>query len=314
MVGVEYRNFLEEALTEAEKWGPDDDALLRKIEIETERLLLKPAERAEEDLDENETRNAQEQCRKILKPIWEIGPFGHEITHWPDGPGSATSMEFVYRNSYPLRDVKSHLTEKFLLTRDLGHAVRSRKNMLRDFLVDELNKREGAVDILDVACGPCQSLREALPLIANPQRVNLCAIDTDELNQKKNEAYFCKSQKLPWRFEVKNALRLPYTPASQDIIYSTGLYDYLSDRLLAKLWCKTYEALKPGGLAALCMKDGGKFNSLFYRWAIEWDQFHIRTDKEILDIAKMAELPEPEEIRRDATGIIMMILVSKKVD
>ncbi len=312
MVGVEYRNFLEETLSEADKWGTDDEALLRKIENETERLLLKPAREAEATLDEAEVNKAQEQCREMLKPIWEIGPFGHEITHWPDGPGSATSMEFVYRKSYPPLDVKSYYTERFLLGLDLGHAVRSRKNLLRDFLVKEFNKRKGAVDVLDVACGPCQSLREALPHISNPQRINLCAIDTDELNQKKNEAYFCKSQKLPWQFIVKNALRLPYTPSSQDIIYSTGLYDYLSDRLLAKLWCRTYKALKPGGLAALCMKDGSKFNSLIYRWAFEWNQFYIRTDKEIFDIVKMAGLPEPEEIKRDATGIIMMILVRKK--
>lgn len=312
MIGVEYRNFLDKTLAEADKWGIGYEALLRKIEIETERLLLEPARQAEESLSGEELHEAKVQCREILKPIWEQGPFGHEITHWPDGPGSATSMEFVYRNTWPTWDTKSHYIERFLLSRDLGHAVRSRKDILRDFLVGELNERVGPVNVLDVACGPCQSLREALPGLTNPERIKLLAIDTDELTQKKNEAYFCKSQNLPWQFEVKNALRLPYSSSSYDIIYSTGLYDYLSDSLLTRLWRRTYKALKPGGVAALCMKDGGNFCSLFYRWAIEWDQFHIRGDKEILELVKQAGLPEPEEVRLDATGIIMMMLIRNK--
>ncbi len=220
-------------------------------------------------------------------------------------------MELVYANNPLTYDVASHYTEAFLLTRDLAHAVRSRRDVLRRLLVAEIAERRGEVRVLDLACGPCQSMREALPHITDPSRVRLRALDTDALIQLQNFEYFTNGQSLDWQFETANVLRVEYPEASSDIVYSTGLFDYLSPSTLVSLWRRAYRALRPGGVAFLAVKDGARFCPLFYRWAVPWSQFHIRDEADHRAMARAAMLPEPSQVLRDATGCILFFVVRK---
>ena len=61
----------------------------------------------------------------------------------------------------------------------------------------------------------------------------------------------------------------------------------------------------------LSVKDGRMFCPLFYRWAIDWSQFHVRDQKEFQSIMTRAELPTPESIERDATGCILVYVIRK---
>ncbi|HEY6876443.1 MAG TPA: class I SAM-dependent methyltransferase [Polyangiales bacterium] len=285
---------------------------MRRIELGTERHLLAPARELESmGMAAEELDAYRREVRDALRPIWEKGAFGYEITHWPAGPGSARAMELVYNNQPSPYSVQSHYSEWFLLTRDLAHAVRSRRDTLRDFMLAELNARPKADSVLDLACGPMQSLREALPSLHEPQRLKLRALDTDELAQTNNRAFFRRDHSLPWDFEVANVLEANFGVGEHDLVYSTGLYDYLPSPILARLWKRVYASLKPGGLAVLSVKDGGKFCPLIYRWAVDWSQFFIRTESDFEGIMKSAKLPAPESVLRDATGCIIFYMIRK---
>jgi SAM-dependent methyltransferase len=318
--GAHYRTFLEEALEEARRWGPNDGALLRQIELGTSRLLLEPAARAEATLPRGEVARLQRECQDALRPVWERGALGREITHWPSGPGSARAMELIYRNEAPTGDVASHYTESFLLTRDLAHAVRSRRNVLREALVAALGARGSrgpkghtrALRVVDLACGPCQSLREALPSLDAPGRIELLGVDTDAATQAENADHFQRTHGLPWRFETANARTLDLGRGELDLVYSTGLFDYVGSSSLAEMWRRIYASLAPGGLALLSVKDGTRFCPLFYRWAIPWSQFHIRTEKDFATLVHEAGMPPPERMQRDATGCVLFYFVRKR--
>jgi SAM-dependent methyltransferase len=318
LIGAQYRTFLEGALEEARRWGPNDGAALRQIELGTTRLLLEPAAKAEASLPRDEIVRLQRECREVLRPIWERGALGHEISHWPSGPGSARAMELIYRNEAPLADVAAHYTESFLLTRDLAHAVRSRRSVLREVLVEALGARRAgptttsALRVVDLACGPCQSLREALPLLDDPARIDLLGVDTDAAAQAANAEHFQRVNGLPWRFETANARTVDLGRGALDLVYSTGLYDYVGSSSLAEMWRRIYASLAPDGLALLSVKDGARFCPLFYRWAIPWSQFHIRTEHDFAGIMRDAGLPPPESVRRDATGCVLFYFVRKR--
>lgn len=312
MIGPQYREFLESVLESARRWGPHNSAVVRQLELGTERLLLAPARALEASgMPAVELKQERLGVHEALRPIWEKGLFGYEITHWPGGPGSARAMELVYNNNPLPYNVGSHYTDWFLLSRDLAHAVRSRRDVLRELLLKELNERSRPASVLDLACGPCQSLREALPFLNEPSSIRLRAIDTDDIAQFNNKGFFQRDHKLAWEFEVGNVLKVEFGDNAHDIIYSTGLYDYLPSPILAKLWTKVYASLKPGGLAILSVKDGNKFCPLFYRWAIEWSQFYIRQQSDFEGVMKDANLPAPEAVLRDATGCIIFYLVRK---
>ena len=307
MIGERYRAFLEDTLAEAHRWGPRHEGFLRRLELGTQRWLLDEAA-VREAVATREGRA----CHELLRPVWQQGLLGHEITHWPSGPGSARAMELIYEND-PLRyDLRTHYTEWLLLTRDLAHAVRSRRDLLRELLVAELNGRPGPVRVLDLAAGPCQSLREALPRIEDPRRVALRAIDTDELAQAGSRAFFQREHGLPWDFEVENALRADLGTAEYDVLYSTGLFDYLATSTLVELWGRLYRAAKPGATLILAVKDGTAFCPLFYRWAVPWSQFHIRPEADFAEARARAGLPEPESVLRDATGCVVLYVIRKE--
>lgn len=301
-----------DVLESAERSGPHNPAIVRRIEIGTERYLLAPARELESmRMPADELEGHQREVRDALRPIWEKGLFGYEITHWPAGPGSARAMELVYNNNPLPYNVQSHYTDWFLLTRDLAHAVRSRRDALRNLMLTELNAKPEANSVLDLACGPMQSLREALPFLREPERLRLKALDTDELAQMNNRGFFCRDHALPWEFEVANVLKTEFGIGEHDLVYSTGLYDYLPSPILARLWKRVYASLKPGGLAVLSVKDGDKFCPFFYRWAINWSQFMIRRENEFEEIMSSAKLPVPESVVRDASGCIIFYMIRK---
>jgi SAM-dependent methyltransferase len=311
MIGQRYGEFLSDALATADEVGPFNPALVRRIENGTQRFLLGPARELEaSDMSPEDLAKERKSVQDVLRPIWERGQFGYEITHWPAGPGSARAMELVYNNNPLPYNLAAHYSESFLLSRDLAHAVRSRRDVLRKLLLSEL-AREGDLNVLDLACGPCQSLREALPFLRDPKRIHLRGIDTDELAQLNNRGFFARDHRLPWEFEVGNVLRADLGVEQYDVVYSTGLYDYLASSTLGKLWRRVYDSLKPGGVAWLSVKDGDKFCPLFYRWAIDWSQFHIRQEADFERVMRQVELPQPEKVLRDATGCIIFYVIRK---
>lgn len=312
MIADTYHEFLTDMLESARRWGPHNPAVVRRLELGTTRYLLEPARQLEAETTDTATLEGERRkVQETLRSVWDRGLFGYEITHWPSGPGSSRAMELIYGNNPLAYDVAAHYTEAFLLSRDLAHAVRSRRDVLRDLLTSELNGRNGTVAMLDLACGPCQSLREALPLLRQPQRVQLRAVDTDELSQINNRGYFQRGHQLPWEFEIGNVLKTDFGQNTNDLVYSTGLYDYIPSKPLSELWRRVYASLKPGGLALLSVKDGANFCPLFYRWAINWSQFYIRVEADFQQIMRDAELPAPEAMVRDATGCIIFYLVRK---
>jgi SAM-dependent methyltransferase len=312
MIGSEYRDFLEGTLAAATRRGPYDAAVIRGLELGTERYLLEPAREFERGGPTAEDLNRERKSTQdLLRPIWDKGLFGYEITHWPAGPGSTRAMELVYANNPLPYDTRVYYSEAFLLTRDLAHAVRSRKDALRDLMVREVNARPDALSILDLACGPCQSLREALPLLREPRRIRLRGIDVDELAQYNNRGFFQRDHRLSWDFDVANAFTTDFGKEEHDVVYSTGFYDYVASSRLADLWRKVYASVKPGGIAILAVKDGRAFCSLIYRWAVDWSQFYVREEKEFESIMARAELPTPESVERDATGCVLVYLIRK---
>jgi SAM-dependent methyltransferase len=311
MLATEYRECLDDILRDAERFGPSDAALLRRIELSTERLLLTRAREAEAGATRDELKELRRESQALLRPVWERGLLGHEVSHWPSGAGSARSMELIYENRPLEHALDVHYSEWFLLTRDLAHAVRSRRDVLRDLLLRELGSRARALRVVDLGCGPCQSLREALSDIPEPRRLRVRAIDTDAVTQRVNTEYFCETRGMPWRFETANALRVDLGSGVNDVVYSTGLYDYLTSHTLVTLWRSVYASLAPGGVAFLAVKDGARFCPLFYRWAVPWDQFHVRTTRTFVEIIREAGMPEPEAVCRDATGCVVFYSVRR---
>jgi hypothetical protein len=107
---------------------------------------------------------------------------------------------------------------------------------------------------------------------------------------------------------LRNRSDLP--SASQDFIYSIGLFDYLTERFARRLTTKLWDGLSPGGLLVL-----GNFNAknpmhLFTETALDW--YLIYRDPE--DLLRLVEgLPglERAEVRTEDTGCLHLLVARK---
>mmetsp|Transcript_21662 Transcript_21662/g.60123 ORF Transcript_21662/g.60123 Transcript_21662/m.60123 type:complete len:421 (-) Transcript_21662:1850-3112(-) len=336
---------LEECMEAATGEGAErnDPGRLRRIEISLERLYDACRRFEQDEATPDEIAETKEAIRVLARPFTAVGPFGKEISTWPRGPGSSTAMRYVYEGVHLLscNTLLAHYSEWYMRTRDLSLAVLSRKDKLRALLQKELihqsspisnnsksktkiinNDDDESIRILDLANGPIQSLKEVIQdgiVPANVlQQVDYRGYDTDSIIQADNQVWMEESDFTgQFAFHVEDALRAPFKGDARkdynNIVYSTGFFDYLNDSLLKTLWKKCFASLKPGGVLLISLKDSAKYHAQMYHYMVKWDQFFQRNEEHFLQLLDEANL-QPESCIRDSTGIILFYVVRKKPD
>ena len=124
-------------------------------------------------------------------------------------------------------------------------AVRTRKAYFQQLMRDHLLARGGRpLDLLNVASGPCRDLREFF--LDQPEaKVTVDCVDMDA-----RAIEYGRRLCGPWldriTFHHRNVLK--HQPArAYDLVWSAGLFDYLSDRLFVHMLSVLLRVVKPGG-------------------------------------------------------------------
>ena len=98
----------------------------------------------------------------------------------------------------------------------------------------------------------------------------------------------------------------------KDLIYSTGLIDYLPDRLLKRLVKLCYDGLNLGGRLILSHKDRDEYIPMKEDWLADW-KFVPRNEEKLLDIVAQAGIQRSDiEIIREDSQIIFFLIMDKK--
>lgn len=171
--------------------------------------------------------------------------------------GDFYMIELIYRNQ-PEGDGKlGYLIDGWLLEQVPARAVRGRRRLLHD-LLDRLCRERldaaGSIHIMNLACGPCRELFDLIGQGGYSERINATCIDIDaEALQFANQQVNTFDHRAALRFMRENVIkwalgRIKQDFGPQDIIYSSGLCDYLDRRAASALIRRCYEHLKPGGV------------------------------------------------------------------
>lgn len=167
-------------------------------------------------------------------------------------PGDAGLLDIIY--CHPI--AAPHLREAsatgksifdFTLNVPACEAVRDRRRRIAQY-IEKTVGIWGDIEVLAVACG---HLREAE--IVNPEQSRQIsrwvATDQDLASlQTVGELSSALSRSIqPMRITVRDFIIKKHDLKSFDFIYVTGLYDYLNDKMAARLTTRLFELLKPGG-------------------------------------------------------------------
>ncbi len=257
-------------------------------------------------------RQVQEYFRLETDPWMRQSWFSERAREKPSGfSGDYEMLTKLYDQATPARGLGGYL-DLCLNDLPLARAVRARLAAAKQFLLNEIDSRPQGVRIMDIASGPCREYLD-WPEMPSQKPVEIVAIDNDP-----PAIDFVRKQIIPGlsgatKLEVVryNALRTRNAKATVerfgrfDIIYSVGLFDYLTDDHLIGMFAGLRDSLNENGVLYIAFKDTRMYDKTPYQWHLDWF-FYQRTPEDVMEVYRRAGFDvDAIHTTRDATGIII---------
>jgi extracellular factor (EF) 3-hydroxypalmitic acid methyl ester biosynthesis protein len=195
----------------------------------------------------------------------------------PNGyAGCYETIERIYRRAHS-SDPSHYNWDRFCLASPPARAVRNRK----DYFIEVVHRAVGAaagrrLQLLNVASGPGRDLRELFDSCPDLP-VDVVCVEQDP-RAIAHATALCADHLGHLEFVQANALTFA-TDRTFDLIWSAGLFDYLTDAYFAHLLRRLFARLRPGGelvVGNFCRTNPGRPYMEFIEWSL-----HHRTATEL---------------------------------
>jgi SAM-dependent methyltransferase len=228
--------------------------------------------------------NVVKEC--VDHPICELihqDPFSARSFHKPRGyAGDAVLIDYIYSRSFDTsgQETPTPLGQrifKYNCDTPACSAVRARRDLLGSIL-DQTSLLKDQPDILSVACG---HLREAQISRAVPsgQTGRFVALDQDELSLAIVQKEVASPRVTTVCNSIRSLFRGEIAGEKFDLIYSTGLYDYLDERTALRLTARMFDMLNPGGRLLVANFLPGLWGTAFMEAFMGWKLIYRNTDQ-----------------------------------
>ncbi len=258
--------------------------------------------------------------REAIAQLYDTCLAWNHALYKPYGyPGDFSILEVIY-NDVPHPDTASSSARQFDLWAQstiLPRAVKARKNALRVFIEEFVShySEDNKARILSIASGSAREIRE-LP------RRSVTKTDIVLLDQDKRALSFAKGvlDSKPIDVSVTTLVADALTDISKDsrlrdkgpfdLIYSFGLYDYLSDKLIINNMRAAAQLLSDQGTFVFSLKDKRFYSSWFYDWFFDW-RFFERVIADGFRLAEKAGMVVKNTMLVESGAIILYICDKK---
>jgi extracellular factor (EF) 3-hydroxypalmitic acid methyl ester biosynthesis protein len=190
---------------------------------------------------------AQCLAHPVGQTVWQ-DPFTAHSFRKPRGySGDAELLDYLYGLSGPPAGTSPLGASifKHMVAQQGGLSVRSRGEILAD-LIDETAALFKSPRILSIACG---HLREGLlsSALKEGRLGELVALDQDTRSLAEVERVFAGTAVRTVQYSVRDILAGKARFDGYHFVYAAGLYDYLTERVAARLTHIMFDMLGPGG-------------------------------------------------------------------
>ena len=254
----------------------------------------------------------QDQLRSLFGESYSARTLQGHAFQKPFGyAGDYVLIEKIYAN-HVSPDPEFEKYDRFFQSQEAATAVRYRKQYFKELVWRKASGANTPLRILNLACGPCREVLEFLD--DNPTlEIYIHCVDFDERALAYAETLLREHQSRV-TFEKKNILK--FKPEERySLVWSSGLFDYFSDRMFARILARMLPALSIGG--ELVVGNFGIDNAS--RGSMEalanW-YLHHRTDEQLVSIAREAGAEErtfKTTVGRELTGINRFLHVRRSV-
>ena len=263
-------------------------------------------------------RCVADMLRHPIREYIHADPFTFRAFSKPRGyAGDAVMMDYVY--GHQAESLAAPVDEIFAYTTEDGHApraIRTRRDVLAQTIDRLAIDRSGGIDVIAIAAGHLREMERSSA--AAQGLVQITALDADEESLAVVNDAYGRLGASTLHGSVRQILSGKVRLQPSDLIYSAGLYDYLTRPVATRLTTMLFGALRPGGTLLLAnflpdIQDVG-YMECFMDWHLIY-----RTDREMLaltdalppgEVADVRQFHDPldnitflEITRRSATGL-----------
>ncbi len=237
---------------------------------------------------------------KNFMHYFRLGRLGKMVIDKPYGyHGDFYIIDEIYRNKAATSGLERCLDNYFLET-PASIATRNRKEDFKSYLkeiIDSTSSNE--IRIMDLASGPCRDIKELLEeykSVSVPIIFDCVDHDPNAIDYGKKILSAIDANGTSINFIQKNAMRVALTKSIEnyfcykyDVIFSTGLFDYLDERIATPLIRNLRKILKKNGLLIISnYRDKWANPSRHYmEWGGGWELIY-RTEEQFIQLFKDA--------------------------
>lgn len=263
--------------------------------------------------------------QRQLHSLLLCAPFIHRTYAKPLGyAGDYEMMNMIVRNALEGGSLYAKLVNGYLLDQVGPQSVRNRVDYLHDKIVAETSRLASLGKIARIYCIACGPAWEARNFIAASPLADHAQFELLDFNQetlqhtqgKIDEVKKSHQRRTSVKFvkgSVQNLLvgkSKPMEPSGYDLIYCSGLYDYLGDRIITELNTYLYDQLTPGGLLVV-----GNFAPCtpvrnFIEHFLEWFLIY-RDSSQLSKLAPRQVGPDACKVVSEPTGANIFLEVRK---
>jgi cyclopropane fatty-acyl-phospholipid synthase-like methyltransferase len=215
--------------------------------------------------------------------------------------GDFEMIERIYNRSISTLDFV-HKWDMFFHETPAADAVRNRAILVRSILDEERPE-----SLLSVGCGPGLDVRDAFAGNEYLQHVDFLDNDEKAIARSKINNAWAQGTSRKVGFFVKNALRFrPTTP--YDLVWSSGLFDYLNDNTFLFLFRRLKEMISAKGKVVIGNFSDNNASRPYMECIGSWVLIHRSAD-DLLRLAKEAGFsPSRTHIIADGTNINLFLI------
>jgi extracellular factor (EF) 3-hydroxypalmitic acid methyl ester biosynthesis protein len=249
-------------------------------------------------------------AQRQLHPLMLCSPFARRAYEKPLGyAGDYEVMNMIYRNTFEGKSLYAKIVHFWFIKQWAAESVRNRIAYMKRKLLGESTRAVGKkhnVRILNLGCGPAREVQDFLSecRLANHAEFYLVDFDAETVNYVTSKLAEIKTRdkRTPTiqvlRKSVTQLLREASLPLPNslggnfDLIYSGGLFDYLSDQICKRLVSLFYEWLALDGLLVVAnMNNQHKPFHHMVEYLLDWNLIY----RDASDMAAFApENAEPD--------------------
>ncbi len=256
-------------------------------------------------------------CRRQLHPLLLASPFMRRIYLKPLGyAGDYEMVSMILRDPCEGSSIFAKILNVFILRQAPAEAHRNRVARLIDILVLETMRHAQQnlpCRVFSVGCGPAAEVQEFLVRHGLSDRAEFTLLDADEetigytrgvlagLRARHGRMTSVRAVKMSVQRLLRLNGKLDLPSDEYDLIYSAGLFDYLSDEICRWLISRLYRMLAPGGLLLVTNVEPTNPIRHVMEHLYEWHLIY-RNGKQLAALASFLPMEAPRAVSAELTG------------